>query len=440
MTRFIIIVTSALLVASAAQAANFEAASMTVPASTILEPGLLKGEHYTIAESVTVDGYMNHYSVESEFGPFSVTGDRALKKLLHEIDAIAELRQMTSLSTGTDAAVDAIADTGKSVVNLATHPVESAKGMSAGVSRFFKRTARTAKNVSSEVTATVSESISGDDQNGDEESDADNGNDDGDEAGLSTQLVSSYMGIGKAHRELARKLKVDPYSDNAVLQAEMNRVAKVSGSVGKLTNILIPIPSVIGTAANIGDMVWSLSPSDLLIQNEEQLKALGYTDELIQTFFSNKVFSPTKQTALVAALASLDKVKGREVLLRIANSAETRIEGQIVVRSILFAQLFHQTVEPITELMALPNGMVLAAVTASGDGLIFAPLDQLLWTEEIAMALARMAKLIDDHGATDEHLIWVEGRVSDLALAQLSATGWVESAGRFDKLESMTSD
>ena len=73
--------------------------------------------------------------------------------------------------------------------------------------------------------------------------------------------------------------------------------------------------------------------------------------------------------------------------------------------------------------MALPNGMVPAAVTASGDGLIFAPLDQLLWTEEIAAALERMAKLIDDHGATDDHLMWVEGRVSDMALAQLSATG-----------------
>lgn len=130
-----------------------------VVVARILEPGLLEGEHYTIAESVTVDGYMNHYTVDSEFGSYRVVGDRALKKLLHEIDAIAELRKMTSLSTGTDAAVDALADTGKSVANLATHPVESAKGMSTGVSRFFKRTTRTAMNVGSEVTDQVSESI-----------------------------------------------------------------------------------------------------------------------------------------------------------------------------------------------------------------------------------------------------------------------------------------
>ena len=445
MTRFIIIATTAILAFSAVQAANFEAATMTVPASSILEPGLLRGEHYAITKPVTVDGYMNHYTVDSEFGPFSVVGDRALKKLLHEIDAIAELRKMTSLNTGMDATVGAIADTGKSVVNLATHPVESAKGMSAGVSRFFKRTTMTAKNVGSEVTETVSESISGEEQsseeqNSDNENTADNDSKVGDDPGLSTQLASSFMGVGKAHRELARELEVDPYSDNAILQAELNRVAKISGSIRKLTNILVPIPSVVGTAANMNDMVWSLSSMDLLIQNEEKLKALGYTDELIQSFFSNKVYSPTKQTALVAALASLDNAKGREVLLHIANSAETRIEGQFIVRSILFAQFYHETVEPIVELMSVPDGMVPAALTASKDGLIFVPLDQLLWTEEIAMALERLAKLTDDHGATGKHLMWVEGRVSDLALAQLSATGWEESMERFDKSESAATD
>ena len=322
--------------------------------------------------------------------------------------------------------------------------------MSAGVSRFFKRTTRTAKNVGSEVTESVGESNSGDEQSGEEqkgddendadENDADGDSKDGDDPGLSTQLASSFMGVGKAHRELARELEVDPYSDNAILQAELSRVAKIAGSVGKFTNILIPIPSVVGTAANMNDLVWSLSPIDLLIQNEEKLKALGYTVELIQTFFSNKVFSPTKQTAIVAALASLDIAKGREVLLIIANSAETRIEGQFIVRSILFALLYHETVEPIAEFMSAPGGLVPAALTASGNGLIFAPLDQLLWTEEIAAALERLAKLIDDHGATREHLMWVEGRVSDLAVAQLSATGWVESTERFDKLETATTD
>lgn len=435
MIRLSIIVATAILAANAVHAIDFEPLTMTIPASSILESNLLKGELYTIADTVTVDGYMHHYTVDSDFGQFTAVGDRALKKLLHEIEAIAELQKMTSAGIGTDAAIGAVTDTGKSLVNLATSPVDSVKGMSAGVSRFFKRTSRKAKTVGSEVTETAKEAVSDDNK-----AESEKTSEEGDEPGLTTQLASSFMGVGKAHRELARELKVDPYSDNAILQAELNRVAQVSGSVGKITNILIPIPSVVGIAANVSDMVWSLSPMDLLIQNEEKLKVLGYTDELIKAFFSNKLFSPTEQTAFVAALESLDKAQGRVVLLNIANSVESQIEGEFVVRSALFAQLYHENVEPVTELMSVPNGLVPVAITESGEGLIMAPLDHLLWTEEIALAAGRLSKLIDDHGADDEHLIWIQGRVSDMALAQLSATGWVGSTEGFQKLELMIRD
>jgi len=436
MIRLAIIAATTILVATAVYAAEFEPATLTVPASSIIETNLLKGEHYTIGETVTVDGYMNHYTVDSEFGQFTPVGDRALKKLLHEIDAIAELRKMTSANTGKDAAIGAVTDTGKSLVNLATNPVETVEGMSAGVSRFFKRTSRTVKNVSSEVAETAKESINGDDK----DIAADTASDEGDDPGMTTQLASSFMGIGKAHRELARELKVDPYSDNAVLQADLKRVSQISGSVGKISKILIPIPSVVGTAASVSDMVWNLSPMDLLIQNEEKLKALGYPEELIKAFFSNQLFSPTEQTIFVAALESLDKTQGREVLLKMATSVESQIESEFLVRSIMFVQLYHQNIEPVTELISVPDGLVPVAVTESGNGLIVAPLDQLIWTVEVAAATERLGKLIDGHDAINEKLMWVEGRVSDMALARLSAYGWVGSTEDFQKLQAMIKD
>jgi hypothetical protein len=233
---------------------------------------------------------------------------------------------------------------------------------------------------------------------------------------------------------------VDPYSDNAVLQAELARVAKVSGTVGKVTNILIPIPSVVGTAASVSNMVWNLSPTDLLIQNQETLKALGYSDQLILQFFSNKIYSPTEQTAFVAAVKSLDGAKGREVLLEGAVNVQTAIEGEFMVRSTLFAQLYHEQVDPITELLSSPDGSVPVAITQSGDGLIFAPLDHLLWTEETEEVATELARLMDEHGGSDEHLLWIEGDVSDLALASLKSQGWVESSDAFDKLESKIQD
>lgn len=431
MARLVIIMTAVIISVGAARAVEYEPATMTVPASSILEPGVLKGKHHSITEPVTVDGYMNHFIVNSDFGQFPVTGDLALKVLLHEIDAIAELKKISAAEAGTDAAVSAVADTGKSVVNLVNNPAATAAGVSSGVSRFFKRTARKAKDVSEDVSETVSESTGDKEQGEDVDTDAKE-----EATELGTKVAYSYLGVGKAQRELARDLEVDPYSENAVLQAELNRVAKISGSVGKLTKMLVPIPAAVGMAANINNLVWSMSPTDLLIQNEEKLEALGYKKKLINKFFNNKVFTPSRQTAIVEAMVALDDVKGREVLLDIAISAETRIEGQFVVRSILFAQLFHANVERIAEFMSAPDMVVPAAITASGDGLIIAPVDQLLWTREIEAALVRVTNLIEDHGATDEHVMWVEGRVSNQAMDQMSSRGWVRSDAHFERLGS----
>ena len=291
----------ALSVCPTASAANYDPDTLNVSAASLLSSDVLKGKYYKIADKVLVSGYMNHYTVDSDFGQFTAVGDRRLKQLLHEIDAIAELSEMTSASVGANAAVDAVADTGKSLAALVKDPEGSLENLGTGVSRLFKRTSKTAKDVS----ASVTEAASGEGEEND-----------GDQADAAEKLSSSYLGIGAAHRNIASELKVDPYSDNPVLQEELERVAQISGSVGKVTSLLVPTPSVISTAASVSNMVWNMSPTDLLIQNQETLKALGYRDELIQQFFSNEVYSPTEQTGFVAAVKALDRVEGREVLLQ----------------------------------------------------------------------------------------------------------------------------
>jgi hypothetical protein len=420
---------------SVAPATVFDPVTMTFSASSLLPADTLKGEHYAIAETVTVEGYMNIYTVDTEFGQFTATGNRSLKILLREINAIAELKTRTSLSTGANAVVDTVTNTGKSVVNLAVYPVESVKGMSAGVSRFFKRTSRTATDVGSAVIEKDDDDQTPEGESGKAEEGTEEGTE---EPSMTTQVTSSFLGIGKAQRELARELRVDPYSNNQILQEELARVANVSGTVGKVSRILIPIPSIIGTAANVSDMVWNLNTKDLLIQNEEKLEALGYSDELIKTFFSNQAFTPTLQTVFVAALEVLDEAEGREVLLNIANTTESRAEGWFFIRSVLFTQLYHESVEPIAKLIAVPNGLIPVAITSSGDGLVAAPVDYLLWTEQVAQVMKGLEQLFDEHSVVAESLLWVDGQMSDLAVQRLSETGWVESKETFDKLGELT--
>jgi hypothetical protein len=72
--------------------------------------------------------------------------------------------------------------------------------------------------------------------------------------------------------------------------------------------------------------------------------------------------------------------------------------------------------------------------------LIFAPLDMLMWTEDVESKIAEVALLMDEHGGSNKHLLWIEGDVSDLALASLESTGWVESSAAFDKLHTIMKD
>ncbi len=118
-----------------------------------------------------------------------------------------------------------------------------------------------------------------------------------------------------------------------------------------------------------------------------------------------------------------------------AGKVESDIESQFMVRSVHFAQLYHEQIDPAKEILAFPNGLVPVIITKSGDGVIFAPLDRLLWTKEVEEVLIELARRMDEHEGSDDHLLWVEGDVSELALTNLKSSGWVETSEAFNKME-----
>ena len=437
MTRFLLTVLTVIFSINSSVAAEFESPTMNVSASDFLAANLLKGKYHTTDENVTIDGYIDNYTVDSEFGQFAVAGNLALKKLIRELDAIAELKSRTTTGTSTAAVVGAVSDTGKSLVQIATDPTGTAKGVSGGVSRFFKRTSRSAKNLANKTSDSSSENdeISGDDETSEETEKESNAETDDPE--VSQQIAEGFLGVGKAQRELAMELEVDPYTRNEVLQEELHRVASISGTVGKVTKLLMPMPTFLSAAKNVSNLVWNLSPMDLLIHNEEKLKALGYTKKEVNAFFSNQVYTPTQQTVLVATLEALDKVEGRELFLGVATSTESPTEAGSIIQSALFTQLYHENIMALTKLLRVPEGMLPLAVTENDTAILFAPLDYIMWTEEAAEAIARFDILIGDTVAVKEKQLWVQGRVSTIAASRLKEAGWVVSTGGFKKLETM---
>ena len=87
----VLLLSGVVLAAVAAGAADYETpANKNV--TDVLPAELAKGPRYAVRDPVVADGYMYHYQVVSDFGPFEVTGTGAMRKLAREIWAVGELR------------------------------------------------------------------------------------------------------------------------------------------------------------------------------------------------------------------------------------------------------------------------------------------------------------------------------------------------------------
>jgi hypothetical protein len=223
--------------------------------SEILQPEILKGPHYRIREVVTTDGYMDRFTVESDYGVFEITGDIALRKLLREIYAIAALREIK----GTDAFAAAVKDSATAPIalgkNLITNPADTVTGIPKGVYRLFSNTG---------TGMTTSRDPSEDSR-------------------LETALLlSTYK------RDYAAQLGVDVYSSNRVLQKELNSVgwAAAIGNWGTslaLAPVSGPAASAFKTtrlANSVDDVLKAEPPSRLRQINAEKLAAQGVADAI----------------------------------------------------------------------------------------------------------------------------------------------------------------
>ncbi len=363
-------------------------------ASRILPSGLLAGKYYRVQETVRNDGYMNTYTIESDFGPFKAPSTAFLRIRVHEIDAIAAM----SAVRGTNEFANAAAKAGTNVMtgarNLVTNPVGTLEGAVTGVASLFH---------------SVGESLSGNDTQG-------NG-------------WQTAIGFSKTKREIAQKFGVDVYSSNKVLQKQLDDIAWADYAGGmSLRLALAAIPGGVGVAASMSGDSETLNeiarqpPNDLRRMNRDRLRGMGVSPETGDLFLDNTAFSPTRQTLLVHALGQMTGVADRGVLVK--SAVNTASEEQALFRQRM-AQMyagFHRGVRPIRRLLAI--GRVTAAQTADGTLVLNLPLDYLVWTPDTArMARAATEQAHALPGVTGKQL-WVTGELSRLAREELERQGW----------------
>jgi len=386
-----------------AQGGPFEKTT-ELKAADVLPAAVVSGTNSQVLDPVENDGYLNIYRLKSKFGEMRVVSTDKLYQRAHEFDAIA---QMEKLKGTQEFAKGVEAQAGKVVqgaANLVTDPVDTTKKVFSGIGRMFQN---------------IGNTISGN------------------EAPSNGNAVADLSGFGKVERSYAKQFSVDPYSRNSYLQDTLKDVSRAGflggtaasfgmGGVGNL--------AMVATTDNaLKDMIYTKSAQDVATYNSDTLKAMGVSDDLTDLFLRNQNFTNTERTAIVMALNSMPKTQNRQNFIKFAVLTDNADVAAFRRRQIEMYAGYDAKQAHIQEFRFMDQ--FAAALLADGSVLMMAPLDHLLWTQEIATYVTSVNQRVASQATPPRKMLWFSGTASPLALKNLSAAGWQVEQKVADKLK-----
>ena len=384
---------------------------------------IIKTDYYQIGPVVKSNGFLNIYSIKSNFGDYEVTGNLSLLILLRELYALNELQNLSKSKVFIEAAANSATGSIESMFHVATNPVETVKGIPGGVSRLFSRTKDTAGAVyegGKEVAGDAVDTVTGKDNEATGEDDDKNL---GDSAVETTEKAADwYFGVSAGQRKWAKKLGVDPYTDNQLLQNALREVAKIDRA-GSFAVRFAPIPRIPGSKyVNLAnDAIWNLSYKELLEQNIEKLTELGISETTIEKFLANQAFSPSMQTYLIEAVLQLENVKNRNILIELASTKETEDFARFYLETVILMTWFDSQKEKLTEIKSF--GETPYSVDSKNRLILLLPVDYLFWTKVLAGKASEMTAEVKKEGNSERDAYFL-GDLSPLSETGLKDLGW----------------
>ncbi|MCI0612876.1 hypothetical protein L0244_07785, partial [bacterium] len=383
----------------AAVATDFEKPS-SVKTSSILPPDLLKGPYHQVNDSVSSDGYSYAFTIKSNFGDFQAGSLTELRVRIQEIQSIAQLKEITGGEAFAKAAGAAATKSFEATANVIQNPVETVKGVPSGVKRKFENIGRMVKRSS---------------KKDEEETQTEASN-------KSSGVAQQVFGVTAAHRQWAEKVGADPYSRNAVLQHELQRLAKYDAA-GKLgTNIARPKVQPFQAIRRVNELVWGMDPQALQKLNEQRLKEIGADSTLSQQFLNHKNLTLTDVTDILASLVLLKQAADRTEFIRSSLSSESEEDALFYRDSAAMLEQMQTKGTTITRF--LPNPKITVALCGKRFVAVI-PSDKLYWTQSFATALT---KFTDRHKTNIQNSkskeLWLSGSATDRARKELASRGW----------------
>jgi len=385
---------------SAAQAgalASYEGPE-TRPVTDVLSASSLTGPHYKIGPTVYTFDYLNEYAVKSDYGDFTASSDAMLRRLRREIAAIAALAQVKQSDAFKKAALEAAKGPIRGAKNLINDPVKTVSAIPASIGSIFNR---------------VGESI-----------------DRGGHSQYEDSTAASLLSVSSFKRDYAKKLGIDVYSSNPVLQEALNGVGWASAA-GNLSISVVTVVSgsaALSAVSNIGlldkaeNIVASTPAPELSKLNRADLKNMAVTDKTADAFLSNKALSPRHQTLIVAAMKALGNIPGRAGFIAYAAGADSENAAFIFQQ---MAELLAGYHAKMAKLKKIDFSLTLPAALTAQKTIMLLPLDRLLWTQRASAVCAGLAKAKAPE-------LWLTGTASARTTGELQAAKitLVEGAGK----------
>jgi hypothetical protein len=371
-------------------------------ASEILRPEFLAGPHHKVREPVPTYLGANQFTIDSEFGVFEAKGNEMLIRRINEINAIAQLKEVSR----TDEYKKALSAAAKSPVaaakNLVNDPVNTISNAPKGIMKFMSRAGESVKNIGKK----------------NESSDAEG------------SKVQQLIGFSDTKRKEAIKLGVDPYSTNTVLQHELDGIAWASFAGGATFSLAtLPIGGGAGAALTVTDVTSSFdemlrekSPTDLKIINRKTLLGLGANAKDTERLLNNSAFSPSQQTAFVLNLKSLNGVANRGAFVRTAGETSSDESDAIFcVQTAALMSKIHKD-KPITRVAMIGDFPI--CVTKDGTLVVAFQWDYAAWTSGAAGFTSDVQKVAAKSGKNGSVFVALSGQISPRLRQELEARGF----------------
>lgn len=384
----------------------------TFEASKLLPPALIKSDLHRIREFCPSDGFMIHFTIDSNYGEIQCNGMNELAERLNELKAIKTLVETSRTDLFADGLKRSIEAPIDAVKNIAEDPEGALRKAPATVGHFFKKVGSSISNASDKV----EDKWANRDKNKDS---AEAIEDAGKGLGKSAKSIA---GFDKAKLDCARKLGVDPYSDNALLQSEMEKITWAFFAGGLPLRLGVSAVSGGASAAmtatktvGLPEDIYDVTPSELLLRDRESMLTLGASETLIEAVFRNQDLSIAQRHSIIEALKEFPKNGDRLNALGIAanclSKEQARYLNQVMMK--LKAQNKKTPYAALTTVGRMPAG-----VTKEGIVEIVAPVDYISWTPRIA-DFAQAPKM-----PQMKYRALIYGQMSSKAKSGFKAAGW----------------